>query len=514
MGWAVKRTREYEHVHIVAKDGHPGGAPVVRVRRANAHDVHPERDIVLYWMIAARRTRYNFALDRAVAWARALGKPLVILEALRVDYPWASDRFHRFILDGMRDNEAQLERSPVTYYPYVELEPGKGRGLLAAFSRRAAVVVTDQFPCFFLPQMVAAAAKSIDAPLDVVDSNGLLPLDATDRDFYAAAHFRRYVQQALPAQLGQFPRKRPFANWQARKHWAVPKEIAKTWPRAAKRILDADASLLASLPIDHDVPPGAMRGGSGAAQKQLRRFVRDRLDDYARLHNEPALDATSRLSPYLHFGHISPHEIAVAVFEHEDWSPDRMSQRASGARRGWWGMREGAEAFLDQLIVWRELAYNTCAKQPNDYGRYASLPKWARATLEKHAGDPRPFTYSRVQLESATTHDPLWNAAQEQLKREGFFHNYMRMLWGKKILEWSKTPRAALRSMTAIMNRWSLDGRNPNSYAGYFWTLGRYDRPWPERAIYGKVRSMSSELTGAKVDVESYLRSFGSSPTG
>lgn len=485
-----------------------GGAPPVRVRRANAIDVDPNKEIVLYWMIAARRTSWNFALDRAVAWARALDKPLVVLEALRVDYPWASDRLHCFILDGMRDNDAHFADAPVTYHPYVEAARGKGRGLLAAFAERAAVVVTDEFPCFFLPRMVAAAAKAIDATLEVVDGNGLLPLAATERDFSMAAHFRRYAQKAFHEHLGHFPSKKPFAEWSAPTSWSVPARITRSWPRAAKRLLDGDPAALAALPIDHDVPVVSMRGGSDAAQKALRRFVRDRLDTYKETRNEPAADATSRMSPYLHFGHISAHEIAAAVFRHEDWSPDRMNPRATGSREGFWGMREGAEVFLDQLITWRELAYNTCAKHPKDYDRYSSLPEWARSTLEGHTRDPRPFVYSRADLEKARTHDPLWNAAQEQMRREGFFHNYMRMLWAKKILEWSKTPRAALGSMIAIMNRWSLDGRDPNSYAGYFWALGRYDRPWPERPVYGNVRSMSSDRTAEKVDVEPYLQKF------
>ncbi len=490
--------------------GDVGGAPTVRVRRANTNaiEVAPDREIVLYWMIAARRASWSFALDRAVAWAHALDRPLVVLEALRVDYPWASDRLHRFIIDGMRDNAADFAKAPVTYYPYVEPARGKGRGLLSALAKRAAIVVTDEFPCFFLPHMVAAAARSIDAPLEVVDGNGLLPLAATDREFHAAAHFRRYAQKALHEHLGHVPRKRPFARWSAPGRWSLPPAITERWPRVDERLLQGDPAALAALPIDHEVPVAPMRGGSEAARRALRRFIKDRLATYKDNHNEPAKDATSRMSPYLHFGHVSAHEIAVAVFEHEGWSPDRMSPRATGAREGWWGMGEGAEAFLDQLVTWRELAYNTCAKRPKDYDRYESLPAWARATLEEHASDPRPFVYSRADFEAARTHDPLWNAAQEQLRREGFYHNYMRMLWGKKILEWSKTPRAALASMISIMNRWSLDGRDPSSYAGYLWTLGRYDRPWPERPVYGKVRSMSSDRTAEKVDVEPYLEKF------
>jgi deoxyribodipyrimidine photo-lyase len=197
---------------------------------------------------------------------------------------------------------------------------------------------------------------------------------------------------------------------------------------------------------------------------------------------------------------------------HEKWSAVKLARNATGAREGWWGVGAGAEAYLDQLIVWRELAYNTSAKRPADYDSFESLPQWALETLADHASDPRPVTYSVAALEGAATHDVLWNAAQRQMQRDGWFHNYLRMLWGKKILEWSVTPSTALSTMVALMNRWSLDGRNPNSYAGYLWTLGRYDRPWPERPIYGKVRSMSSDRTMKKVRIKRYLAKYAERP--
>jgi deoxyribodipyrimidine photo-lyase len=170
-------------------------------------------------------------------------------------------------------------------------------------------------------------------------------------------------------------------------------------------------------------------------------------------------------------------------------------------------MSEGAEAYLDQLVVWRELAYNGTAHIP-DYDRFDSLPSWAKETLTAHAGDVRTHRYRRAELEAARTHDEVWNTAQRQLLAEGWFHNYLRMLWGKKILEWSRTPAEALKTMIAIMDRWSLDGRNPNSYAGYAWTLGRYDRPWPERPIFGRVRTMSSERTAKKVQLQRTMRAY------
>jgi deoxyribodipyrimidine photo-lyase len=469
-----------------------------------------DRDFVLYWMIAARRVRYNYALERAIVWARELQKPLVVLEALRVDYPWASDRLHRFVLDGMSDNQRGFLDAGIAYYPYVEPRHGAGRGLLAALARHASVVVTDHFPCFFLPRMVAAASKKIEAKLEAVDSNGLLPLSAADRDFTTAASFRRHVQAELPKHLPSFPRANPLAGALLRRPYRLPREIVERWPRADPDLLRGDAAALAELPVDHAVPVVGTRGGSQEAAKVLRRFLRRHLASYPTLHNDPSADATSRLSPYLHFGHIGSHEVFAALARKERWSPRNLSREVTGHRSGYFGMSEAAEAFLEQLIVWRELGYTMCDRQPETYDRYESLPTWARATLAAHARDHRPHRYDRAAFEAAATHDPAWNAVQRQLLCEGFQHNYMRMLWGKKILEWSSTPREALQTMIAIMNRWSLDGRDPNSYTGYLWTLGRYDRPWPGRPIYGNVRSMSSERTAAKVDLSKYLKKYGS----
>ena len=476
---------------------------MTRIRTANEQPVRGERDYVLYWMIAARRVEWSFAMDRAIALARDLGKPLVVLEPLRVDYPWASDRFHRFVIDGMHDNQRALERTPIAYHPYVEPSVGAGKGLLEVLAARACVVVTDAYPCFFLPRMVEAASERLDVALEVCDGNGLVPIDAVGRAYPSAAHFRRVVQKVLPDALTRFPSGKPLARAKTLPPARVPRAIATRWPAAALPL----ASLHA-LPIDHDVPPAPIRGGTKAGRAALRRFVTEQLDDYPTQRNDPSADATSRLSPYLHFGHLGVHEVFAAVTEHDDWDASRLAERATGAREGWWGASPGVEAFLDQLIVWRELAFNTAARLPG-YEHWASLPAWARATLDEHREDPRPHRYTRAQLERAATHDPLWNAAQRQMLREGWFHGYLRMLWGKKILEWSSSPKQALATMIAIMNRWSLDGRDPNAYAGYAWTLGRYDRPWPERAIYGKVRTMSSERTAKKVDVEGYLQRYG-----
>jgi len=478
----------------------------VRVRAANDLPVDPSADYVVYWMIAARRPSWNFALDRAIAWARLLRKPLVVLEALRVDYPWASDRLHRFVLDGMVDNARAFAKGPAFYYPYVEPAVGAGKGLLVELARRAALVVTDEFPCFFLPRMVTAAAGRVGVRMEAVDGNGILPLAATSRSFTAAVHYRRYVQKSLLKAMPAFPEERPFAGARVPALSALPGRIIRHWKPADSRLLTERTASLAALPIDHAVGVAPIRGGYRAGHAALRSFVSKRLRRYHSSHNHPDDNGTSRLSPFLHFGHLAAHQLLDAVLRHERWSRRRLSSKATGAREGWWNVSPGAEAFLDQLVVWRELAYNTCATRPDEYASYSSLPGWARATLAAHGDDPRPHLYGCEALENAATHDDVWNAAQTQMRRTGWFHNYLRMLWEKKILEWSASPEAALDTMVALMNRWSLDGRNPNSYAGYFWTLGRYDRPWPERPIYGKVRSMSSARTARKVRLDRCLQ--------
>jgi deoxyribodipyrimidine photo-lyase len=465
-------------------------------------------------MIAARRAAWNFALDRAVDHAHALRKPLVVFEALEVDYPWASDRLHCFVLQGMHDNLQAFAGSPVTYFPYIEPRADDGRGLLEALARSACVIITDEFPCFFLPRIVAAAATRLDVRLEVVDSNGLIPLAAPDRAFKTAASFRRVVQRTLSAHLNAAPRARPLEDVDLDRLPALSPEVTSRWAAASPAVLGDAAAAVKALPIDHEVPPVAMQGGARAARVALETFVCDRLPRYGEQHNEPQADITSRLSPYLHFGHLAAHQVFDRVMREEGWSKRRIAGKpANGAREGWWGTRPATEVFLDQLIVWRELGYNMCAKRPDDYDRYESLPEWAQDTLRQHRRDPRPHVYDLATLERGATDDPLWNAAQGQLRRQGWFHNYMRMLWGKKILEWSRTPQDALERMIAIMNRWSLDGRDPNSYSGYFWTLGRYDRPWPERPVFGTVRSMSSSNTARKVATRKYIATFAPSET-
>lgn len=483
--------------------------PQSRIALANDRPERSDGAYVLYWMTSARRTSWNFALDRALHLAAARGLPLLIFEALRIGYPWASDRLHRFILGGMAANAERLRGTPILYYPYVEPAVDAGKGLLRALARMAAVVVTDTFPCFMLPRMLASAARQLDVRLEAIDGNGLLPLTATPSDYPTAYAFRRYLQHALPAHLECFPRPDPLARLELPPPPVLPPEISERWPEAdLARLLSPSG--LSALAIDHAVAPVRdLEGGSRAGEERLERFVASRLARYGEDRNDVSQPVTSGLSPYLHFGHVSAHAIFAAIMKQERWSPDRLNLRAGGSRSGYWGVSAAAEGFLDQLITWRELGYNFCHHRP-DHDRYASLPDWARRTLDEHLADPRPWRYSLDQLEQAGTHDPIWNAAQTQLRRDGIIHNYLRMLWGKKVLEWSDSPAEAAAILLHLNNKYALDGRNPNSESGIFWCFGRYDRAWgPEREIFGKIRYMSSENTARKLDLKPYLARYG-----
>jgi deoxyribodipyrimidine photo-lyase len=494
------------------KEGRLAAIPEIRLTLANDEPLRPENDFVLYWMIAFRRTHWNFALDHALERAREFKKPLVILEALRCDYPWASDRLHRFVLDGMAEKSRELESAAVHYYPYVERAVGEGKGLLAALALHACVVVTDDFPCFFLPQMVQSAAKQLPVRLEKVDSNGLLPMRATDQVFPTAHSFRRFLQKSLPAHLPHLPKANPFEGIDLPRQRSLPKEITKKWPPTSLKWLENPASL-ADLPISHKISPftgsDAYHGGEAAAQKIWMQFLSKKIEKYGELRNQPEEEGTSGLSPYLHFGHISSHQMFHDLMFREKWSDAKLALRTDGRRSGWWGVRVPAEQFLDQFVTWREVGFNFSSKRKG-YDRYESLPEWARNTLDKHSRDERQFIYSLKHFAAARTHDPLWNAAQRQLSIEGRMHNYMRMLWGKKILEWSESPEQALEVLIELNNRYAVDGRNPNSYSGIFWCLGRYDRPWgPERPIFGNIRYMSSDNTARKLHVKDYLKKYG-----
>ena len=468
--------------------------PEVRIRTLSEHQVRRDGDYVLYWMIAFRRVHWNFTLDRAVELARKWDRPLVIFEALGCGYAWACDRFHRFVMDGMVEKIEALADAPVHYYPYVEPELDADKGLLVALAERACAVVTDEFPCFFLPRMVASAAKKIPARLEAVDSNGLLPLRAADQVFSTAHAFRRFLQKNLPHHLEHFPKRDPLARLKLPTLKALPEAVTKRWPAATKEWL-TDPTSLAALPINHGIGPAAadaaVNGGEAPARKLWSEFLKSKLDGYGDERNEPAQEVTSGLSPYLHFGFISSHQMFPELMERENWSKETCSACRRIAHRlvG----RECECRAVPRSVHYVARGGVQLFQPPRRLRFLQSLPDWARETLAKHADDERAVMYTLKDFAAARTQDtaversatpvdgrrphPRLHAHGVGQKNPGMVAHAGGGAGNHDRAEQSLRPR---RAKSKFLQR-------------NFLVPGRYYRPWgPERPIFGKVRYMSS----------------------
>ncbi len=488
------------------------GYKQARLRRLNRARTAGSRDYVLYWMQAYRRLERNHALDYALWCAEQLDKPLVVYEGLRLDYPWASRRLHRFILDGMAANAARAKERRLNYWPFVEQERGEGRGLLRTLSERAALVVTDDFPCFIVPGQSRALAGKVDVPVLAVDSNSMVPISLLGPPVSAAAHLRPRIHKAFAEAWPHRAAAEPEVSRAAARPVSAPFDL---WSGA-----DDVASFVEALPLEGTVPPvEGVPGGTGAARSRLRTFLEHRLRGYAERRSEPKAPEeghASGLSPYLHFGHISIEEVAEEVLATTgDWTPEELRVHNRGKREGFFSDDADVNSFLDEALTWRDVGFNWHRTRRADAGSLEkALPAWALESLGAHAGDQRAHLYSPEELEAGQTHDELWNAAQRELVATGTIHNYLRMLWGKKVLEWSPSPTEAYRVVEHLNNTYALDGRDPNSYTGILWCFGLFDRPWaPERKVFGRVRYMSSENTARKFRLAPYLAYVEGLPT-
>lgn len=492
-----------------------------RVRQANDRPPATQRDYVLYWMQGSRRLDRNHAFDYAVAAARTWNKPVIVYEGLRLDYPWANARNHRFMLDGMVDNAAKARSLGVCYWPFVETPDQPARGLLRSLAKRACAIITDDYPAFVVPGQIANLAARVDVPVTAIDANSIVPLASLGAVVSAAAHLRPRIHKL-------------FAEaWAHRAHADVQlptKQVAIDPPFAPFDLSTDLEAFIRDLPIDQAVQPvPGIKGGPVAAHAALERFLADKLPRYADGRNEPndpARTAASGLSPYLRHGHLSIQEVIERSLTIDgDWSPDRLNLKCRGKREGYYHSDGNVNSFLDEAITWRDVGYHW------HYGRNASrgpvraqtvelhgekvpayqtlegaIPEWALTSLRKHTSDAREHLYSLQEFEKADTHDDLWNAAQRELVLTGRIHNYLRMLWGKKVLEWSKTPDEAYHVLEHLNNKYAVDGRDPNSYTGILWTFGLFDRPWPpERKVFGSIRFMSSANTAKKFDLDGYF---------
>lgn len=441
-------------------------------------------EFLLYWCQVTHRVPYNHALQAAVALGNRLGKPVVCYQALRPDYPHASDRLHAFILDGLEELGTALRERGIPHWLELPRRPEDNRPRLAQLGRRAVAVVSDWHPTFVVPRHLAAAAHVIDVPLFAIDASCVVPATRIPGPQVGAYALRPKLRKLWPAYLRQLPDVPRPAH--ARQAARIDPGFPLSEAAEARLRLDGFA-------INHAIPPVTQRqGGRARALEGLRRFLDGGLRHFHESRNQPSGEHNSGLSAALHFGLLYAGEVAVAALE------------ALGAEH------PGVASFLEELLVRRELAFNHCLYTPLPAQlRVRSLPRWAQRTLGAHARDKRAVLYSRKQLERGETHDALWNAAQRQLREEGRIHGYLRMLWGKKVLEWSPTPQQALNRMAYLNDRYALDGRDAVSVGNFMWVLGLHDRPFPDRPVLGQVRSMSSERTAEKVDLRRYLARWG-----
>ncbi len=488
--------------------------------RVNIHGVpNPQGDVVVYWMTSARRSQWNHALQHAVDLAKQHDVPLVVIECLALKHRWANDRISTFVLQGMVDNRSAFSETGVTYIPYVETKRREASGLLKGWLEHARLCVIDDYPTYYPKHVLDTALTVMPCEIHVVDSNGFMAMRAQGRDFSTAYSLRRHLHKTIREHMHEFPKQRPLEdarNLPQMDPAAVKAIFAQTnTPMTPYEFLwrvseggDIGRQALSTLSIDHEVQPvNGKKGGYVEGRRRWKEFFGDRLRTYHEKRNEPQERGASGLSPWLHYGHISVHAILHDIFTHHRWDVSMVNPPNDGRRQGWWGLPEPVEAFLDQIITWRDIGFIHCAMIEN-HTEYDSLPEWAKTTLAVHEQDERPYLYTFEELESASTHDPLWNAAQNQLRQEGIIHNYLRMLWGKKILEWSPNPQTAMDWMIALNDRWALDGRDPNSYTGIGWVMGKFDRGWTERAVYGKVRCMTSASTARKFKTKGYVEKY------
>ena len=444
----------------------------VTVRRDGAPD--PNGKAVVYWMQRAERAFDNPALDCAVNVANVLGLPVVVYFAGISNFPHANLRHYVFLNQGLRDVQEDLKRRNVSFV----LRNAPREDHLAMFAdAKAAIVIGDENPMRVPESWRRTIAEKIKVPFWTVDADVIVPSNRFDKAQYAAYTIRTRLWKMVPDYLT------PSDNPSATHAWQKPRGFYAD---------DVSEDMTAGWKdLDRSVPAvDDLCGGAHAAHARLRHFVSAMLPGYAHNRNHPDQDATSMLSPYLHYGHISPLTIYLAI------------EAAVEKDRS---LRESADSFLDELVTWRELCVNWVKYDPN-YDNPECAEPWARKTIAEHEHDPRDPLYTAKQMERAETYDELWNAAQRQMVRRGWMHNFMRMYWAKKILEWSPDNATAMKTAIYLNDKYFIDGRDPGGYAGIAWAIyGKFDRPWGERRIFGKIRYMSAASSGRKFNSKAYI---------
>jgi deoxyribodipyrimidine photo-lyase len=446
-----------------------------RIQKLNDRPLQRGR-FVLYWMQASQRAEYNHALEYAIRQANEQKLPVVVLFVLTDLFPEANLRHYTFMLGGLQEVKSRLDERDILFIAVKGMPPKE----VVKVSRKASLVVADRGYLRIQREWRAEVAETAHCPVFQVESDVVVPVEAAcAKEAYSAAVLRPKINSQLRKYLA------PLAE-------NPVKETLRSLDFAGLDLDEPISSILTSLSTSQAVRPVShFRGGTSEAKRLLEDFIAHKLKDYGELRSDPSLDCVSHMSPYLHFGQISPLYIALQV---------QGAGRIPSKTRG---------SYLEELIVRRELAMNFAHYNPS-YDSFRSIPDWAKRTLKAHQRDKREYVYSQEELEEARTHDPYWNAAQKEMLVTGKMHNYMRMYWGKKILEWSPSPEEAFRIALHLNNKYELDGRDPNSFAGVAWCFGKHDRPWGERKIFGQVRYMNDAGLRRKFKIDDYVKKIAS----
>jgi deoxyribodipyrimidine photo-lyase len=446
-----------------------------RIRVLN--DVPPREDgaYVVYLLQQANRAYFNPALEYAVTEANRLGVPVVACFGLldgANGFPEANARHYAFLLQGLADAGRGLDARGIGFC----LRKASPAEIAIDLARDAALLVLDRGYLAIQKKWYGAIVAAVETRIVQVEGDVVVPVEvASDKHEFAARTLRPKLHRLFDEYIEGLSER------------TVKHRAGRGLPKGDVDIADPDA-VLAGMTLDRDVPPvKRFVGGETEARRRLDAYLTGPFAAYGTDRNKPEAGAASHMSPYLHFGQISPVEIALAV-------------RAAKA-----GGPEDRAAYLEEVVVRRELAMNH-VHYTQGYDSYdRAVPEWARKTLAEQADDPRPHTYTEKELAEGRTHDTYWNAAQAEMRETGYMHNHLRMYWGKKILEWSPSPEEGFRRTLRLNNRYFLDGRDANSFTNVAWVYGLHDRPWARRKVFGTVR-YQSENSLRKFDAKAYLK--------
>ena len=443
-----------------------------RIQLLNERAHADEAEYVLYWMQQSQRARHNPALERALHHANSEGLPLLVVFGLMDDYPEANLRHYTFMLEGLRETKRRLQERGIR----MVVRHGRPDEVALHYADQAAILVTDRGYLRHQRHWRSRVAEEAPCRVEQVEGDAVVPVETvTDKAEYAARTIRPKIHEHLDRCLR-------LPDPEAPEHPSLNLDVDDgLFPNNVGTITD-------QLDLDRSVPPVSPlhQGGTSEAEQILDGFLAEHLKGYDENRNQIHSSAVSHMSKYLHFGQISPVWLAQQV-------------QATEAPDG------DIDSYIEELVVRRELAANHVYFRPDTYDSYECLPEWARESLAEHVDDEREYLYSRDELERGKTHDPYWNAAMKEMRETGYMHNYMRMYWGKKILEWSSAPRTAFERALHLNNKYFLDGRDPNSFANVAWIFGLHDRGWKERTVYGKVRYMSQGGLERKADPDAYV---------